>query len=324
MIKATIFIPTYNGEDNLAEALTAVFNQKVDFEYEVLIYDSESKDQTVDIIKEFAEKHQNLEWHQIKKSDFSHGKTRQLAAEEARGEFVVFLTQDATPAHDRWLFELLKPFDLSEKIVGVVGQQDPRPNCVPMMKYEIKGAFANQGVNNGITVYQRNDNDVKGVFTQKTFYSDVNSAARRDFLLHVIPYKPVPYSEDQLFGREIIDNGFMKAYSANGYVLHSNEVPLKDYRKRLFDEVYNMRLLGSPAVNYSYWQVIKNTAKGSIQDFTRILKDQQYGFVQKMGWFFVNPLFQFEKWRGVRLGNMVVLNDDEVLKKYSLEKGELK
>lgn len=322
MIKVTIFIPTYNGEDNLQEALNAVFSQEVDFKYEVLIYDSESTDRTQEILKDFSEVHSNLIWREIKKRDFSHGQTRQLAAEEAKGEIIVYLTQDATPAHNRWLVELIKPFEINEKIVGVVGQQDPRPDCVPMLKYEIKGAFYNQGVNNGITIYQRNCGEARGHFTQKTFYSDVNSATKRSFLLNVIPYKSVPYSEDQLFGRDIIDAGYMKAYSANGYVIHSNEIALKDYKKRLFDEVYNMRALGSPVVKYSLMQVIFNAVKGSIKDLPRILRDGQYSSLRKVYWIFVNPLFQFEKWRGIRLGNAVKLNNDEVLKKFSLEKGE--
>ena len=53
MIRATIFIPTYNGEnDHLEECLKAVFEQKVDFKYDVMVWrDSESTDETKDILK---------------------------------------------------------------------------------------------------------------------------------------------------------------------------------------------------------------------------------------------------------------------------------
>ena len=45
-IKATVFIPTYYGEDNLEELFQAIYNQKTDFEFEVLVIDTSSKDRT--------------------------------------------------------------------------------------------------------------------------------------------------------------------------------------------------------------------------------------------------------------------------------------
>jgi glycosyltransferase involved in cell wall biosynthesis len=44
--KATVFIPTYNGEKYIGQILDALFVQKVDYEYDVLIIDSGSRDNT--------------------------------------------------------------------------------------------------------------------------------------------------------------------------------------------------------------------------------------------------------------------------------------
>ncbi|WP_153049473.1 glycosyltransferase, partial [Streptococcus suis] len=44
-IRATVFIPVYNGEnDHLEETLSALYNQKTDFNWNVLITDSGSSD----------------------------------------------------------------------------------------------------------------------------------------------------------------------------------------------------------------------------------------------------------------------------------------
>jgi len=319
-MKATIFIPVYNGEfDNLESTLDAACNQKTDYRYEVLITDSESSDNSVKIIEQYCNKYNFVTLKKIKKSEFSHGKTRQKAAEWAKGELIVYLTQDATPANENWLNEMIRPFDINDNIMAVLGRQKPRPNCIPMLKYEILGVFNSQGPSNGLTLYMRNPNDEKGNFTEKTYYSDVCTATRREFLLKKIGYKPVNYAEDQLFGREIIDAGYIKAYNGEAFVIHSNNIALKNYKKRMFDETYAMSKISSIVTPISFVSVITRSVKGSVRDFLRIINDNEISKKRRLYWMLINPLFQLEKWRGIRLANMAMANnlDDS---KYSLER----
>ena len=135
---ATVFIPTYNGEEYLEQLLTQVFDQ-INVTFEVLIIDSGSKDSTLDIIKRFPK----VQLHQIPNSEFGHGKTRNLAARMAKGEFIVYLSQDAVPAHNRWLEFMIEPFYMSPAVAGVVGKQEPRPHCDATTKREVKTVFSN-------------------------------------------------------------------------------------------------------------------------------------------------------------------------------------
>ncbi|MFZ1706732.1 MAG: glycosyltransferase family 2 protein [Candidatus Nanogingivalis sp.] len=318
-ITATIFIPTYNGEnDHLEECLKAVFEQKVDFKYDVMVWDSESTDGTKDILKKFGKKYTNFKWKTIKKADFSHGTTRQLAAEKSKGEYMVYLSQDAVPANENWLTEMLNPFKISEKIVAVVGRQTPRRICFPAMKYDIIGTFSHQGINDATTIWRRYNENNRGNYTEETFYSDVCSAAPRDFLLNKIGYKPVKYAEDYQYGLDIIDAGYLKAYNGRAVVEHSNDVKLSEYKKRMFDEVYNTRKNSGITNRFTMLNVIKNTLKQSVLNFFKIVRDSDYSRKRKLYWVFVNPLFILERNRGIRLGNLVDLNDNN--DKYSLEK----
>ena len=52
---------------------------------------------------------------------FSHGGTRNLLMERARGAHVAFLTQDAMPAGDGWLAALLGGFALGDDVALVCG-----------------------------------------------------------------------------------------------------------------------------------------------------------------------------------------------------------
>lgn len=320
-IKATIFIPTWFGEQYLDEVLKSIFRQKVPFKYEVLIYDTSSKDSTPKIIEKYAKKHSNLRHKTITKEEFGHGRTRNAGAHDAKGEIVVFISQDVTPAHDRWLYEIIKPFELNEKLVGVTGKQDPRPHCFPLLKTEIRRTFNGFGPDYGTTLFYKDDFiKEQSTYDAVCFYSDVNSAARRSFLTGKIPYQDVPYAEDQLFGRDVVDAGYLKAYVPRANVVHSNDMTLAEYKHRMFDETMGLRKIGIPVPVPGKRAILKMVTRGIIRDSFNIVRDHQYSKKRKLYWFVLNPLYHIEKWRGVRLATLVDLNDKKLLEKYSLEK----
>ena len=318
--KATVFIPTWFGEQYLNEVLRNTFNQKVDFEFEVLVYDTSSRDGTLGIIEKYAKLHKNLRYKIITKEDFGHGRTRQEAARDAKGEIIVYLTQDATPADRHWLYEMVKPFSLNEKIVAVMGKQEPRAHAFPLLKYEIRSVFGNFGPDTGVTLFY-DDYFVKSkpIKDMISFYSDVNSAARRDILLTTVPYRDVPYAEDQLFGHDVIKAGYLKAYAPRARVLHSNEIALKEYKHRMFDETMGLRTVGYKLVTPSLRSIAKSIAWGMLKDSIRTIRDDHYSWKRKIYWLFVNPLYHVEKWRGVRLATGTKLGNDELHQKHSLE-----
>ena len=173
-LKATVFIPVYNGErDHLEETLSALYRQVTDFKWDVLITDSGSSDNSVAIINHFSEKYGNIRLLHLSKEEFSHGKTRQMAAEISQGEIMVYLTQDAVPHNEQWLAEMVRPFAMHSDIVAVLGNQKPRHYCFPAMKYDILAVFNEQGVSDSLTFWQRLDESRRGKYTKESFYSDV-------------------------------------------------------------------------------------------------------------------------------------------------------
>lgn len=313
--KATIFIPTFNGEKYLNAVLQKIFRQQVDFRYEVLIIDSGSRDRTLQIIKKYQKKHDNLRLQEIPNSEFGHGKTRNLAAQIAKGEYIVYLTQDAIPANNKWLSEMLKPFSINNKIVAVMGKQTPRPNCFPLMKYDIQKVFTQFGPDQGVALFYKGKAKLsKSDLNFISFYTDVNSVTIRQFLLEEIPYRDVSYAEDQAFGKDIINSGYIKAYAPLGNVKHSNDVALRSYKMRIFDETLGLRRTGHTVSKPS----LKMLLKGIFIDSVRILRDN-YSWKRKSYWLIVNPLFHIEKIRGIRKAVAVDLYDNEAHVKHSLE-----
>ncbi|MGQ7408586.1 glycosyltransferase family 2 protein [Streptococcus suis] len=320
-LKATVFIPVYNGEkDHLEETLSALYRQQTNFEWDVLMTDSGSSDNSVAIIERFAEQYGNLRLIHLKKEDYSHGGTRQMAAEMAQGEYMVYLSQDAVPHNEHWLSEMVAPFEITDKIVAVLGRQKPRHYCFPAMKYDINAVFGEQGAEDAITIWQRKDPAHQGQYTKESFYSDVCSAAPRKFLVETIGYRDVAYSEDYEYGKDVLDAGYFKAYNGRAVVEHSNDVRLSEYRKRIFDETYNVRINSGITTKVSILSLVKNSLKASIKDSLRIVSDRDYNWKRKLYWLAINPLFHIEKWRGIRLANKIELGTD--IRNYSLEKGD--
>lgn len=296
---ATVTILTYNGERYLGEILDALRRQRLDAPFEVLVIDSGSTDGTLDIVRG----HPEVRLHQIPNAEFGHGRTRNLAAHLAHGRVVVYLTHDAVPAHDRWLYEMLKPFELSGRVAAVMGKQVARSWCFPLLKYEIRSVFAGFGPDFGTSLFYGDDFIAsEAVGNAVTFHSDVNSAALRDVLLGPVPYRDVSYAEDQLLGRDLIAAGYLKAYAPRGVVVHSNDLTLREYDDRMVEETCGLREVGIDVVVPSMSVVVRMVARGIVRDQISILRDGDYSWVRKLYWTVLNPLYHMQKWRGVRRG----------------------
>lgn len=296
---ATVTILTYNGERYLRDILEALRRQRLDEPFEVLVVDSGSTDGTLSIVAE----HPEVRLHEIPNTEFGHGRTRNLAAHLARGPVVVYLTHDAVPAHDRWLYELLRPFELNDRIAAVMGKQVARPGCFPLLKYEIRAVFEGFGPDFGTSFFYHDDFvRSEAVHNAVAFYSDVNSAARRDVLTGPVPYRDVSYAEDQLLGRDLVAAGYIKAYAPRAVVVHSNDLSLREYDDRMFEETQGLREVGVEVEVPSLAVVARMIGTGVVRDAVSLLRDPEIGRRRKLYWLAVNPLFHVQKWRGVRRG----------------------
>lgn len=299
-IRATIALVTYNGEEFLDEVLNGIAAQQADFEFEVIAIDSSSTDRTAEILKKRLSTFAHHQFIQIPKSEFGHGKTRNLAVAKAKGEFVVFLTQDATPAGPHWLSDIIRPMLLNKDVVGVIGRQHPRPDCCPINKQDVIGTFAGLGNGLGITLYENNHHIVtQGQWDHVRFYSDANSALRKP-TDGSAPYRDVPYAEDQAYGEDLIKAGKIKAYTPFATVLHSHNYPLEVYRQRIIDEFSGLKSLGHPIPQLNFRQMVRLIVRGTLKDWRFILRDRDYSRRAKLKWSLLTPFYNYHRWSSVR------------------------
>jgi len=293
----TVAVLTYNGAQYLDALLTAVEGQRYPGEVELLVIDSGSTDATLDIVA----RHPRVRLHEIPNSEFGHGRTRDLAARLATGELVAYLTHDAVPASDDWLSGLVEPLRDDERIAAVVGKQVPRPDAPPVLKYDIQRVFERLGPDYGYTVvYDDGTLDDEGARNAAAFYSDANSAARRSVLTGAVPYRDVPYAEDQQFGRDVIDAGLRKAYAPRGAVLHSNDVTFATLADRIAADQNGLRSIGRELPRVSRTAAFAQALRWTYLDAPRIAVDREYSTARRLWWLLANPWWQLRKWNAYR------------------------
>lgn len=91
----SIIIPAYNTEKYIAETINSVLNQTYK-EWELIVVDDGSTDNTAKIVKAFCEKDNRIQYFYKENSGVSD--TRNYGMEKAKGEYIVFLDSD-----DVWL-----------------------------------------------------------------------------------------------------------------------------------------------------------------------------------------------------------------------------
>ena len=225
----SVIVLVKNGARYLGELLAAVTRQRLDglnAEIEILVIDSGSVDGSVEIATTAGAR-----VIEISPSAFQHGATRNFAGDHARGDYLVFLTQDATPASDRWLERLVAPLDVERKIGFSYGPHLPRGDTSPMVARELEEFFASFSQAGEVRI----DCSADVSDPASGFFSNVNSCIARP-CFDEVRFRSVDYAEDQAFARDAMAAGWCKAFVPRAGVLHAHDYPFVQFMRRYFDE----------------------------------------------------------------------------------------
>ena len=289
----TVFVPTYNGKKYIDELVDAILSQDLPDGYrlELLITDSGSTDGTKEYLKNLSDPRVTVD--HIGNKNFGHGKTRRQACERAKGEFILFLSQDATPIGSRWIIDMIEPFYLGKKVGCVFGRQIPRPSAPPTIKREIMTVFGQFGPPDSIVIgRERSLVDGHKMNELNSFLSNVNSAVRKSSIREV-PFRDVKYAEDQVLATDMQNAGYVKAYSVSGAVWHSHEYSFKEYYKRKFDEYIGLQESIGANLSSSWREVALGWVRPTVDDWKFLLRDREYSTSKKLVYFFISPLYNF-------------------------------
>jgi rhamnosyltransferase len=223
MYSIRAIIPTRNAAKFLPVSLP-LLTQLLPADH-ILLVDSASQDRTLEIAQEFG-----VRVHSIDQSTFNHGHTRNLARHLIAKEtdILVYLTQDAIPANEQCLQELLQPF--ADAAVGMVyGRQLPVPGADPFEAFPRLFNYPDQSL-----VKSQQDLATMGI---KTFFCSDSFCAYRLTVWDAVGGFPQDaiVGEDQYIAAQMIASDYKIAYAANAQVYHSHNYTVWQEFQRYFD-----------------------------------------------------------------------------------------
>ncbi|MEV4419478.1 glycosyltransferase family A protein [Patulibacter sp. NPDC049589] len=246
MRSVSVAIPVLDGGSRFRAVLEALAAQGGPG-YELVICDSGSSDGS-----DRAAAAAGARVIRIDRSQFGHGRTRNLLMEECTGDVVVFLTQDAVPAGRTWLRSMLAAFDLAPDVALACGPYLPIPGASVATSRELLEMFAGMSGPAGTPVVYRADDVPRPLQpSAATFHTDANGALLRSAWT-TTPFRDVAYAEDQLLAIDLLRAGHARAFVPAAAVVHSHDYPFGERFRRLFDEfralheVYGLRTSAAP------------------------------------------------------------------------------
>ena len=248
-ILVTIVIPVFNGGSFLKKVVKSCLEQELDTEFEILIIDSSSSDDCLNGLPSDP----RLRIHTILRDEFGHGRTRNLGVELAKGDYVAFITQDAIPANRMWLMNLIAPLRKDPAVAAVFGPHMAHESHNQLIAHDLDQHFNRwifRSHRQSIELDINRQSPDTSLAQHERFYSDNNSCLRKS-VWKIIPLQDVVYGEDQLWAKDILCNGFKKAYASTAIVRHSHEFTFRENVKRantewhFFCQYFNEKLPGS-------------------------------------------------------------------------------
>jgi len=218
--EVTVIVPTYNAGKGFSEFCSILKKQTAKIQ-KVIIIDSSSTDKTVTIAEDAG-----FFVKVIDKSDFGHGKTRQMALEMSETDIVCYMTQDALLTEETSVEKLIT-YLLEDTLIGAVyGRQLPYPHTGVIEAFARNYNYPEHSFVNSLE-----DRITKGFKT--AFLSDTFAAYKRDILQKVGGF-PVysNFGEDSYVAGKMILAGYKTGYCAEAKVYHAHDYDFRQEWQR--------------------------------------------------------------------------------------------
>ena len=222
-MEVDVLIPVYRPDGKLTELLKRLKMQNYPI-HRVILMNTEEKHFPAELTGIWD----RVEVYHLAKEEFDHGGTRDRGVRMSTADLVVCMTQDAMPADETLIEELVKPFDDPE-VWAAYARQLPNEDCRDVEKYTRSFNYPEQSM-----VKTKEDLDRLGI---KTFFcSNVCAAWRREKYLELGGFvKHTIFNEDMILAGTMIKQGGKIAYCAKAKVIHSHNYSAFQQFHRNFD-----------------------------------------------------------------------------------------
>jgi GT2 family glycosyltransferase len=231
--RVSLLLPVKNQERDVRELLGLVLGQAVSVSLEIIAVDSGSQDGTVDALREFE-----ATVIAIDPSDFNHGLTRNLAAQHAAGDVLLFLTPSSRPLDNHWLAPLLAVLDEDPQAAGVCSRVIPHRDADILTRKDGERELSGSADRTRKVISDWNAYRQMSVEQRRAFLNfHTVSAALRAEVFAQIPFRAVTtLGEDLLWAREVEEAGWSLWHEPASTVYHSHQYTLEQLFARNVDD----------------------------------------------------------------------------------------
>ena len=252
MPRVSIVIRAFNEAKHIGNLLMAIKDQLYK-DYEIIVVDSGSTDDTKEIANNFCDK-----FIEIVTDDFTFGYSLNVGCRESQGELIVCVSAHAIPVNENWLDNLIAPFSDGE-VAMVYGKHIG----VKQTKFSEKRDFG----------FYFRDKLIKNKI--KPFYANnANSAIRKSLWEQESWDENLTGLEDIAWSQKMGMNGFSTVYQPDAPVYHIHEETWKQVYNRYRREALAARNIGlgyPPHGSYKIISLLRNI-------FGDILESTKRGF----------------------------------------------
>lgn len=205
-MRISYVIRTYNEEKYIGMLLDILLTQKLQYDSEIIIVDSQSSDGTVKIAEEYS-----TIIYKIPKLDFSYSRSLNFGIEKSSGDLVFLLSAHAIPENESFSLNLIKNFE-NPCVGGVYARQIPRAEANWKEIIRLEKYFGKE------RKIFKNWHDIKDLH-----FSNAASCIRRSVWENCHFDENVFAAEDVVWAEQIIKNGYEIVYDSEVKIYHSHE-----------------------------------------------------------------------------------------------------
>ena len=230
-----VIIPTYKPDGRLLNLLEKLFEQTVPINKIILMNTEQKYLENLLRGSKYSGMHKQLEIRHVSAWEFDHGKTRSAGADGSEADFLLYMTQDATPEDETLVEHLLKPFD-DPMVASAYARQIPCEDATIDERFSREFNYPEESM-------VKSQEDTKRLGIKTYFCSNACAMYRRSIFeqLGRFPSKMI-FNEDMVYAHKLLINGYKIKYENNAMVYHTHEYSGIQQFKRNFDLAVSQKM----------------------------------------------------------------------------------